>query len=72
MLPDLSLYHAHLRCQLLLGVENIAKGLHVPESELLLEILELLLESIHLGAMRYRCLPPPLVDIFVKIWVDEP
>jgi hypothetical protein len=71
MLPDLSLYNAHLICQLLLGVKNIAKGFPVPESELLLKILEPLLESVHLGAMRYRCFPPPLMDIFVKIWVAE-
>lgn len=72
MLPDFSLYNAHLICQLLLGVENIAKGFPVLESELYIKILEPLLESIRLGAMRHHCFLPPLMDLFVKIRVAEP
>jgi hypothetical protein len=72
LLPDLSLCHAHLFCQLLLGVKDVAKGLPIPESKLLLKVLEPLLESIHFGAMGYLCLSPPSLDLIVKIWVAEP
>jgi hypothetical protein len=50
-----------------LEFKNIAKGLPVLEFELLLEILELLLEMVHLGVMRYHYLPPPFMDILMKI-----
>jgi hypothetical protein len=70
VLLDMSLHHAHLICQLLLGFENVAKVLPIPYFELLLEIFDLLLEAVHLGAVRYRCLPPPLMDLLLEILGD--
>jgi hypothetical protein len=58
--------------QLPLGVKDVAKGLPIPKSKLLLEVLEPLLETVHFGAMGYLCLFPPSLDLVVKIWVVEP
>jgi len=58
---------AHLFSHLSLGFKNVVKGFPVPEFKLLLEILELLLEAVHLGVMRYRCLPPPFIDLLLEI-----
>jgi hypothetical protein len=46
--------------------------LPIPYFELLLEIFEILLESVHVGAIRYRHLLPPLMDLLLKFWVIEP
>jgi hypothetical protein len=65
------LYNAHLILQVLLGGKNIAKGLSIPEFELLPKIINPLLESVHIGAIRYLCLPPPPMDFFMEIQVAE-
>jgi len=52
---------------LLLGLENVSKGAFVPDLELLLEILNFLLEAVHLGAVRYLCLLPPRMDLLLKV-----
>ena len=66
LLPDLSLYSAHLSRKLLLGLEDVAKGAFVPDLELLLEIFKFLLEAVHLGVVRYLHLLPPRMNLLLK------
>jgi len=72
LLPDLTLYNAHLVHEFVLGFEDVAKGVFVPSLELLLEVFKFLLESIHLGTVRYRRLSPLGVDHLLKVLVTKP
>jgi hypothetical protein len=72
LLTDLTLYDAHLVHYFILGFKYVVEGVFVPCLEPLLEVFKFLLESIHLGTVRYHWLPPLGVEFLLKVWVTNP
>ena len=52
--------------------EYVSKGGFVPAFQMLLEVLEALLELIHMSAMINFSLDPACVSQLVEVWVSEP
>jgi len=62
----------HLVFNLLQLLENISKGEFVPDLQLLLEVFEALLESVHVSSMFDFSLGPPGLCKMMEVRVREP